>query len=405
MSHTHDQPGAETHRPPIGWALYLGVSWTWVIGMLLPALLVRDYGLWGYLAFLLPNVLGAAGMGWLLSRDGARRILETHAPMVAAFGVATVAFHAFVAAWLLRLPAFGTAPLPVLVVTMGLALFLARRMGEKGLFIAAGLGWMVSIGVAMWGVRQPEARAMAETYLSRDQWLGLAAFTPAAALGFLASPYLDPTFLQARAALPDRPAKVAFGFGFGVVFLAMVLFSLAYSRLILPAFGGPKLDLPRLWALAFSIHLPVQMGLTMAWHGRAVAARGRRWTVALLVAAAVALLLGVLTHIPVQTPGAATAQPLLPAIAGQAAPEWLYRSFLLLYGTVFPAYVVLCMWPTKQPADPRLLRGAFLFCAAGMYPLAWGAFVTGRPILVVPCALLLAVGRMLVSVARPSAKA
>ena len=49
-----------------GWAAYLACSWTWCIGMFLPVLLVRDYGVWGWIVFAVPNVLGAAAMGWVL---------------------------------------------------------------------------------------------------------------------------------------------------------------------------------------------------------------------------------------------------------------------------------------------------------------------------------------------------
>jgi hypothetical protein len=48
----------------LGWANYLGMSWTWCIGMFLPVLLVRDYGIGAWWIFAIPNVVGAAAMGW-----------------------------------------------------------------------------------------------------------------------------------------------------------------------------------------------------------------------------------------------------------------------------------------------------------------------------------------------------
>ena len=38
-------------KPAVGlsWAVYLGVSWTWCIGMFLPVLIMRDYGIAGWL--------------------------------------------------------------------------------------------------------------------------------------------------------------------------------------------------------------------------------------------------------------------------------------------------------------------------------------------------------------------
>ena len=45
--------------------------------MFLPVLLVRDYGIWGWIVFAVPNVIGAAAMGWMLrSRSSSRHILS-----------------------------------------------------------------------------------------------------------------------------------------------------------------------------------------------------------------------------------------------------------------------------------------------------------------------------------------
>ena len=59
-----DSPPTEkrSNAVPLLWALFLGVSWTWVIGMFLPVLLVRDYGMLGWIVFAVPNVVGAAAM-------------------------------------------------------------------------------------------------------------------------------------------------------------------------------------------------------------------------------------------------------------------------------------------------------------------------------------------------------
>ena len=42
------------------WAIYLGASWTWCIGMFLPVLLVREYGAWAWVVFAVPNVISCA---------------------------------------------------------------------------------------------------------------------------------------------------------------------------------------------------------------------------------------------------------------------------------------------------------------------------------------------------------
>src|SRR5947199_7998526 len=93
----------------LSWAAYLACSWTWCIGMFLPVLLVRDYGLGGWFVFAIPNVIGAAAMGWVLARPGASERLSTeHRTACVAFSAITLAFHAFFLAWL----ALRVIPLP-----------------------------------------------------------------------------------------------------------------------------------------------------------------------------------------------------------------------------------------------------------------------------------------------------
>ena len=93
----------------LGWAVYLGMSWTWCIGMFLPVLLVRDYGVWGWVVFAVPNVVGAAAMGWLLSHNGSYEILRQHRLAVEGFSVITIAFQLFFLVWLLGWTSRGNA--------------------------------------------------------------------------------------------------------------------------------------------------------------------------------------------------------------------------------------------------------------------------------------------------------
>ena len=98
------------------WAAYLGASWTWCIGMYLPVLLVRDYGVWGWVVFAVPNVIGAAAMGWVLrSPEQSARITAAHQRACRAFSLATIAFQVYFAGWFVRanspLAAVGSAAL------------------------------------------------------------------------------------------------------------------------------------------------------------------------------------------------------------------------------------------------------------------------------------------------------
>ena len=98
---TRLNPQAATPLHIAAWACFLGCSWTWVIGMLLPILLVRDYGVWGFVVFAAPNVLGAMAMGLVLQAPGrAARVLDEHRVMAGVFSNFTWVFHLLVLCWI-----------------------------------------------------------------------------------------------------------------------------------------------------------------------------------------------------------------------------------------------------------------------------------------------------------------
>src|SRR5215211_1225762 len=107
--------------------------------MFLPVLLVRDYGLWAWFVFAIPNVIGAAAMGWVLrDTDASHRMVTKHLPAVVAFSLVTIAFHVF---WLVCV----VAPIvqswfvvPIAVLTMLLAWLLAHHVRGGWLIAAAG---------------------------------------------------------------------------------------------------------------------------------------------------------------------------------------------------------------------------------------------------------------------------
>jgi hypothetical protein len=109
----------------LGWALFLAVSWTWCIGMYLPTLLVRDGGIPFFLAFLIPNVLGAASVGWLLASRGASAgFVARLRPVLIAFTVVTVAFHGYFLAWQGGLSVTGGDPDLLVGLVVGASLVL-----------------------------------------------------------------------------------------------------------------------------------------------------------------------------------------------------------------------------------------------------------------------------------------
>src|SRR3954466_11135783 len=94
-----DQPSTSP-APSIGsslsWAAFLACSWTWCIGMFLPVLLIRDYGLAGWWVFAVPNVIGAAAMGTVLrDAQASRRLVAAHRTACRWFSIVTICFHGF----------------------------------------------------------------------------------------------------------------------------------------------------------------------------------------------------------------------------------------------------------------------------------------------------------------------
>jgi hypothetical protein len=331
----------------IGWAAYLAASWTWCIGMYLPALLVRDLGLAGYLVFALPNVLGAAAMGWTLrTPEASRRLTTLHLPACRWFSIVTLAFHMYWVTWLvgwamLHLPvspwaAAGIIPLGLLALAFWRAARHAPIIRTAGLAVTA-----VSLGVlAIWLLAPYRVRPDSGEFLgvgSRGDALWLLS---ASTLGFALCPYLDLTFHRARRSCPTPGAsRAAFTIGFGVLFALMIVLTLVYAGPIIAlADGDPATAaaIPALLAAAVGIHAGLQTAFTVGVHTAEVSdPRTRR---ELAPKAFVALAAGAALA------AAWFAEP-QHRVAGLALGEIGYRTLLAFYGLVFPAYVWINVVP------------------------------------------------------------
>jgi len=345
--------------PALLWGCFLGASWTWVIGMLFPILLVRDYGVAGWVAFAIPNVLGAAAMGFVLAGPvHSRLVARRHLDMCLRFSEVTLAFHAFVLGvmghvlwWLPLVIAGAAAVFTTLADRRSTAVSLAAvvAVASAVLFVVWSAG-----GLAFDGLTRPPAMAGVEP-------AALAAFIPAAVFGFLLCPYLDLTFHRARQQTAGGTGRAAFAFGFCVVFLLMIVFSLSYAGL------RPAGRLTAAWPVVVVIHLSLQIAFTMAAHGHE-ARRGlsRSWWWRLPAIVAAGGLIGWIAGGVTPRPGA------------MPATEVVYRAFLLAYGIAFPAYVWLCMIPSRR-ADATPKRRAVVWAIATVlaFPMGWLCFIAG----------------------------
>lgn len=338
---------------PTGWAVYLGCSWTWCIGMFLPALLIRDLGFWGYVVFAVPNVVGAAAMGWVLkSPESSRRLIEDHRQAAVLFSRVTIFFHEFWIAWLFGIAAFTLGwdywnPVAVLAIAALLLSAQSFAQGDKSLHVQALVVWLVSAVLLLFLVAQqpfqptPSEQLPAVPFSNDVLWLA-----PASIFGFLFCPYLDLTFHRARRSSPTPSAsRVAFGLGFGVFFFSMIVLTVLYAGPIAALIDRNPETIAQnalpLAGLLLAVHFLAQMLFTTSVHRREFPP-SERTTPGLFAwhqfVTVIAVCLGLLAGMKPEWPGN------LVEWLNMTSGEIFYRAFLTFYGLIFPTYVYLNIW-------------------------------------------------------------
>ncbi|UCD74607.1 MAG: hypothetical protein JSV91_12565 [Phycisphaerales bacterium] len=363
----------------IAWGVFCACSWTWCIGMFLPKLMIDRFGWWGFLVFAVPNVIGCAGFGYVLAkRQRSEETVQRHGGSMVVFSLIAIAFHmlfitylfaellprADVERWLGSWEGLaavrGNAAVICAAVVWGAGLILSF-LGDRAWLVVSGLVYAFSLA------------AFAAIGLGEWEWLGavgrsqlseLAYLAPVICLGFLLCPYLDLTFHRA---LQQSPSRHAFGV-LGITFAVMILFTcfLWFS--------------PTMMAIGVG-HILAQSIFTVGAHLRelrlAPAIRGRGVRV-------------VLSLLPLAI------SPLVPLVrlfftTEQVPGEDLYIRFLVFYGLIFPAYVLMFIGPGRPI---RLNRAALLACVAAVVvfaPLFEAGFVHQRGwLLLLPAAAALA---------------
>lgn len=350
----------------LGWAAYLGASWTWVIGMFLPVLLIRDFGPLAWFIFAIPNVIGAAAMGWVIhSRDHSLTLVVRHRLATQVFSLVTIAFHFFVLVWLLP----QLVGITIASIVFGLALIvlvplLVTTIAQTALAIIALLGSCVLMTMLAGGgsLRWPVNHS--------GSAFDLVSLASVCVLGFLTCPYLDLTFHRARQACrTNDESKLAFGLGFGVFFCAMIVFTLFYAAVLI---AQPT---PRVAAMLIGLHISIQAIFTVGIHASSLRAsvdtprKDHRMTLAFWAAVVVPVALAMIAHV-------------LEAKQLQwgrlVSGEMIYRSFLAFYGLIAPAYVWLCVHPGRGflSPHPRELQ-MFTLAVIVASPFYWIAFMHG----------------------------
>lgn len=353
--------------------MYLACSWTWCIGMFLPVLLVRDYGIWGYIAFAVPNIVGAAAMGWTLKTGASERIVREHPAALRAFSLITMAFQA---TFFIGMMQFSGVTHPAMISL--LLLLLVHRQIPVRLIPAI---WLVSLGLLITAWFTGGEVATKSTTIGTP--VGLLFLAPVCIFGFLLCPYLDLTFHRARQALNPSSSRLAFTLGFGVFFAAMILGTLSYAALALPRLNAGDTPAALSWLTPTRLvvtHIAMQLLLTIALHRDELArlqANGKRVAFELVGTLVITLAICAIAHF-------ATSLDFFRSSITISANEVVYRLFMAFYGLVFPAYVWICMIPTA--GGHAGLRGtlgrrkvltlalAITFAA----PCYWMGFITMR---------------------------
>lgn len=383
----------------LSWAAYLACSWTWCIGMFLPVLLLRDYGVWSFIVFAVPNVIGAAAMGWIIRSPAESQALErNHAPAMMAFTIITVGYQVFFLAGigpiadlagLLRTPYTG----PLACAVGSVLLFIVARGRFWGLAV-----WLVSTGLLIiaWTRGALDFPSVSSwTQPGSDQLVRLSPLAPVCAFGFMLCPYLDLTFHRARQATDGPTARWAFGLGFGLFFFAMIVATLGYAPGLIASAVDADLIPNRLGAVLVGAHITLQLVFTTTLHSFELIRQPpatRKSAFLPLIAACTAAALGL-----------AFGQVYL-ARLDMTVFELAYRCFMAFYGLVFPAYVWLCMIPTwrAETAPTRRHISVWLGACALAAPAYWLGFVERIEWWLLPGVTAVLLARVLI---RPAAQA
>lgn len=353
--------------------LFLACSWCWCIGMFFPVLMVRDFGWWGWVAFLVPNCLGAMMVGLIHRRGGAAaRLIERHRRAAVAFSVVTILFHVsflcwFVPTMLARHGIGRWAALGMVGVVVAMSVVVGRWWGRSRVWLWCGAGvFAVSVlcGV-MAGVTGGEGTSfpVAPSGGGRFGLMSLAFLAPTVALGFLTCPHLDLTFLRVRRELEGRAGSGAFVIGFAMFFPVLMVMTLLYATRMAEGIACTYIV----------AHVMVQAWFTMGAHFRELMAEdgalrrsGRaRWD----GAGAFVFLCVVVSAVSVWALGA---EP----IGGMTATELVYKMFITAYGVVFPAYIWIVMVP-RRGVSPGV-QVMLLSCVIVVLPFAQVGYLGER---------------------------
>lgn len=383
-------------RNPILWGAYLACSWTWCIGMFYPTLLLRDFGWVGFLIFAIPNVLGAAAMGWVLkSRLQSERFVQNHPSAVWWFSTITLIFHVFWMLWIMNFVRLAF-PMPqiymqgVAAVVIAFAIISQRaamfdRMPRVAMVL---ITFSIAALVATFVVPDLDISRQALTQAAPDSlnrsynslWM-----IPLMTFGFVFCPYLDITFHHARQQLDtNRGGRLGFTIGFVVFFALMIVLTTRYAGVMAWAIRGesfPDSQVLTPWLGAFILtHIMCQWVFTVRVHlHRIKTIPGAQAKQPILFA--LALISGIVGLLALN----------LPDHSNLTGGEIVYRTFLSFYGLLFPTYMLYQAVIARKNNSSNSIVMMWITIAIAS-PVFWMGFMERQSIWLIPGMVIVLVG-------------
>jgi hypothetical protein len=294
-------------------------------------------------------------------------MVERHRSACQWFSIITICYHAFVVFWLFD-RAFDVVGW-VAPVLLTVVFILAGRWILPIAVLITIVSWVCFATVG----NLPEAWPDMQRTPPSDT-IDLVIFAAIAPIGFLLCPYLDLTFHRAaqQSESTSGGAPMTFLIGFGVVFFSMIIFSLAYAEILAPMMAAETtwndsvISNSSRWRLALGVHMIIQASFTVAIHLRQLRQARKERSESMNRVMNGLCVAAVLALIVISVPR---------GLKGIELDEAIYRAFLIFYGVVFPAYMLMHVVPTRGSVNQGIRDCGLILAILVAFPLAWVGFV------------------------------
>jgi len=310
-----------------GWATYLCCSWMWCIGLFYPVLLYRDFGDIAWYFFVIPNVVGASVVPWLIkSAKLSEEFTCEHSLACRFFSFVTILFQLFFMIW--ALISFGITK-SIVVITIFICFFIFFLCSTR-ILIASLFSFFFSI-LALLIIFKLSDNAI--LIIPRQGEFGvkeLFGLLPVFLIGFFFCPYLDLTFHRAIKENNGLSIKFIYVIAFLGLFLSLLILGLAYFPVAYHMFFGENILPKSFLQFIFYLYLIVQISFTCIVHIHELLQQKiqcHTWVLFIFILISV-LIINLFANFEITLLG-----------RSMHIREVFYRCFLSFYGLVFPLYI------------------------------------------------------------------